>query len=190
MTTAQQPGRYVWMPGSLAVYQGYLHAPLSTFATYVVNAVTSAHNATYLQVVCDDKTVRDLLSSHFQPVAYSMPEAPALDITKLNAGQLVQRIMRVIDHDHTTSSISQLAEQIAAGILDLPKDYWRKPEPSPPQLKLPSEEEIARAVCCLGQVCDKRGDKGTCMAEAGLYQGEVAAVLALITPSPPMETDK
>lgn len=49
-----------------------------------------------------------------------------VDTTKLNAGQLVQRIMRAMDGTDRPESTAQLAERIAAEILKLPKDYWRK----------------------------------------------------------------
>lgn len=51
-----------------------------------------------------------------------------VDTTKLDAGQLVQRIMRIIDHATGPSSSAKLAEEIAAGILDLPPDYWHSPD--------------------------------------------------------------
>lgn len=55
-----------------------------------------------------------------------------VDTTKLNAGQLVQRIMRVMDRgDAGSGGGAKLAEEIAAGILDLPADYWHKPAPAP-----------------------------------------------------------
>jgi hypothetical protein len=49
-----------------------------------------------------------------------------IDTTKLNAGQLVQRIMRAMDGDVSSFNNAGLAEHIAAEILKLPKDYWRK----------------------------------------------------------------
>lgn len=59
-------------------------------------------------------------------------DAATVDTTKLNAGQLVQRIMRAMDGDISGVTTASLAEHIAAEILNLPKDYWRKPSPPPP----------------------------------------------------------
>jgi len=59
-----------WKRGDIAIYQGDIPeatARLDKGATYVVNAVGRAHDATYLQIVDDDRQVHDLLATHFRP---------------------------------------------------------------------------------------------------------------------------
>lgn len=83
-----------------------------------------------------------VLQAHAPP-----PEVPFVDTTKLNAGQLVQRIMRVLDHnDSGAFGIAKLAEAVAAGILDLPSDYWHKPTPSPPEVREVTEEGLTGCI--------------------------------------------
>jgi hypothetical protein len=56
-----------WKRCDLAVYQGGIaRDDLTEGAVYVVNAAGEAHNATYLQIVTDDRAVVDLLSTHFK----------------------------------------------------------------------------------------------------------------------------
>ena len=45
---------------------------------------------------------------------------------------------------------------------------------------LPSEEQIARAICCQDG-CKSRGPAGICIADAGHYQDEVWSVMGLLT---------
>ena len=57
-----------WKRGDIAIYQGDIlesTARLSRGSTYVVNAVGRAHDATYIQVIDDDREVHDLLATHF-----------------------------------------------------------------------------------------------------------------------------
>lgn len=56
-----------------------------------------------------------------------------IDTTRLNAGQLVQRIMRAMDGVDRPESTAKYAEHIAAEILKLPADYWTSAAPTPPK---------------------------------------------------------
>lgn len=52
------------------------------------------------------------------------PSEPTIDTTKLNRGQVIQRIMRVLDHnDAGSGGIAKLAEEIAEGIFTLPQSF-------------------------------------------------------------------
>jgi len=63
-----------WKRGDIAQHTGDIPestARLEPGSTYVVNAVGRAHNATYLQIVDDNREVHDLLASHFAKTAFA-----------------------------------------------------------------------------------------------------------------------
>lgn len=71
-----------------------------------------------------------------------------VDTTKLNAGQLVQRILRVIDSSSEARTAAKLAEAIAAGILDLPPNYWVEPSATSMGMQMRSVGDLEVPTAC------------------------------------------
>lgn len=70
----------------------------------------------------DTKEQKALRAAYCQGVIDCTGEP--LDTTKLNRGQVIQRIMRVMDHnDSGSGGIAKLAEKIAEGIFSLPQSF-------------------------------------------------------------------
>ena len=57
----------VWTRGDLAIYEGGIAcADLTPGNVYVVNSAGVVHDATYLQIITDNREVHDLLAVHFR----------------------------------------------------------------------------------------------------------------------------